>query len=180
MNMPLVFKSAAVLIAAAALSQTALAADGTINFTGTIIASTCTASVNGNDSVQLPKVTTAALNESGKTAGFVPFQINLTNCGAASPAVRANFNSGKDTNPTSGNLKNATDKSAGGGTNVEISILNSTEQKIGLHLLDQKLASAKPDAAGTANFNFFAHYVATGPATAGTVTSTVTYNLMYD
>ncbi len=58
----------------------AMAYDGTITFTGKVVAQTCnvTTGNDGNFTVTLPTVSNKALASPGETTGLTPFSINLT------------------------------------------------------------------------------------------------------
>ncbi len=60
----------------------AMAYDGTITFTGKVVAQTCnvTTGNDGNFTVTLPTVSNKALATPGETTGLTPFSINLTGC----------------------------------------------------------------------------------------------------
>ena len=85
-------------LSAAALSLiagTASAANGTVNFNGEVVASTCAvanADGSGAITVTLPKITATQLNGvEGKRAGETLFNIDLTNCTPASGQVGVRF-----------------------------------------------------------------------------------------
>jgi len=161
----------------AALAPAAQATDGTINFTGSVLASTCTVSTgtNGNFSVVLPPVSTKTLATAGNTAGRTPFSIQLTGCGATPVKAQTFFEAGPTVNQSTGRLT-----VTGGATNVEIGLLNATFQDI---KAGAPLASQNTDVVaitgGTATMNFYAQYVATGAAGAGTANSSLQYTISY-
>ena len=80
MNKTLLSTALVAVIAATAFVPTAQAANsGTINFSGTVLADTCTIAVNGGSTVALPTVMTAAFgNTVGTVAGATPFTIGLS------------------------------------------------------------------------------------------------------
>jgi major type 1 subunit fimbrin (pilin) len=160
-------------------SQAAFAADGTITFNGEIVANTCTINGGAGQSftVTLPKVMASALASSGQTAGTTPFQIALTNCTPDGGNVHAYFEAGATTDAATGRLLT----SAGGAANVQIQLLNSdlTEIKAGFADALQNSKSAAVNA-GSATLSYFARYYATAAATAGLVTSSVLYTIVYN
>lgn len=175
--------SALVLIGSAAASQVAAAADGQINFNGSVTTQTCTINGNGsgskNFSVTLPPVSTSSLAAAGQTAGRTAFSISLTGCTPASGNVHTFFEPGTTTDIKTGNLFVAT----GGAGNVEISLLNSDFSVINAGAADGATGqNSKPvpiSTAGAATLNYYAQYYAIGTATAGQATSSVMYTLSY-
>src|SRR5450830_802697 len=144
------------VLAVAALAPIAsFASDGTINFTGAVTSQTCTINSGASSTftVALPKVATSALATAGAKAGQTAFTIALSNCSPASGNARAFFEAGANVDPVSGRLNIAT--GAQGTTPVAIA------------------------ADGTANLSYLAQYVATGAATAGATTSSVTYTIEF-
>ncbi|MCR9027924.1 type 1 fimbrial protein [Citrobacter amalonaticus] len=120
------------LVSSALMSAGAMAADGTINFSGSITASACETIVgavqDGNSTpsltatVNLLSATSDAFSAVGDIVNKTPFSIQLSGCAASTGAenVRALFSG---TAPVAGepNLLANT----GGATNVGIVILNS-------------------------------------------------------
>ena len=131
--MKIIILRAALIVCVSFLALTpAYSSDGTINFTGTIVASTCVINGGGTNatfSVVLPSVDASALSVAGKTATPTPFTFNLTNCPATGP-VHAQFEIGGNVDTNTGNLKNT-----GSATGVEISLLNSTFAAINVYTL---------------------------------------------
>jgi major type 1 subunit fimbrin (pilin) len=168
----------ACLLTGMAFTQHALAADGTITFTGQIYANTCT--INGgsnNFTVNLPAaVSSSQLDIAGKTAGRTGFQIALTNCPAATN-VHTFYEPGATTNGA-GRLIN-TDGT--GAANVEIQLLNDDATAIKAGFADSQQNSKSVALSGNAaTLSYFAEYYATGAATAGAVTSSVSYTIVYN
>lgn len=170
--------SACVLAGVALSSQQALAADGTITFTGQIYANTCT--INGgsnNFTVSLPSaVSSTQLDAAGKTAGRTAFQIALTNCPAAT-----NVHTFYEPGPTTNGAGRLINTDAAGATNVEIQLLNDDATVIKAGFADslQDSKSVGLDA-NAATLSYFAEYYATGASTAGAVTSSVSYTIVYN
>jgi P pilus assembly protein, pilin FimA len=152
------------------------ASTGTINFTGKVLADTCAISVNGSgtSTVALPTVMTAAFGASvGTVAGATPFTIALTGCDPNTASAKMAFN-GTNVDTTSGNLKNAT----GGGSNVQIQLLNSAAAVI--NTSTQVNAPTIAVASGAGSTSLTAQYISTATATtAGLVTSSVGFTLTY-
>ena len=168
---------------AVASSSATLAYDGTINFTGKVVAQTCSvATGSGSLSVVLPTVSTTTLSADTKTAGLTPFTIQLTGCTVPATSgvdkVNAYFEPNANTDYTTGNLTNT---ASSGASNVQIQLLNADGVKaikLGQAAAAQSVDTvAINDANVTLRYN--AQYYATGVATAGVVTSTVNYTIVY-
>lgn len=179
-----------------ATMNAAHASDGTISFTGSVIASTCKINGGTNDlTVALPKASTNQLTAAGATAGRTPFKLTLSGCTtdkkdedgktvipAPVKKVSVAFEPGPNVNLETGRLKLAGADAAG---NVEIGILNDKYEpiKIGAEGFAQGAQIADIDTAeggtGTATLQFAAQYVATGAVTGGSANSFVTYSLIY-
>ena len=168
----------AVALAAAGL---ALAADGTVHFEGSVIAPTCVLT-NGptpaDIRVKLPAVAVSALSASGQTAGRTPFFIRVADCGATVAQVQTFFEPGPTIDTSSNNL------TLQGGTgiagNVELQLLNADHSQVllGNPLGLQNTQSVAVEGGGAA-LRYYAQYVATGAATAGSANSSVTFTMIY-
>lgn len=180
--MKLKLLSAFALVGVAMVSQQALAADGTISFTGQIQANTCTINGNGtgsnNFTVALPSALTTNLTTGGQTAGRTSFQIALTGCPSATN-VHTFYEAGATTDASSGRLNNTT--VVGGAANVQIQLLNGDTTIIKAGFSDT-LQNSKSVAlsSNAATLTYYAEYYATGATTAGAVTSNVAYTIVYN
>ncbi|MCK3863816.1 type 1 fimbrial protein [Pseudomonas sp. B329] len=169
----------AITLGAAFIVPVAGAADGLINFEGSITAQSCT--INGgagrNFTVTLPKVSSASLATAGDRGGRTPFLINLTDCGAPlDGAVKVFFEPSTDVDIATGRLRITSGN--GNATNVQVGLL--TEQQDDIQV--GQAASAYPSTnlvAGAATFKYFAEYHSLGLATAGGVTTRVNYSIIY-
>ena len=174
---------ASVFIALAG-SATAQASDGIITINGSILDSTC--QINGVASptsadltVTLPQISKSALNKVGMVAGQTPFTLTLTKCPNTGQTATAYFEYGPNVDSTTGNLKLT---SASTAKNVQIQFTNddSSPIKLGQPYLAQGVKGSMIDSLGNATLRYVAAYVAvTGPATAGTVNSSITYSIEY-
>jgi len=170
----------AALIATSGLMSmsAAQASDGTITFTGSIVATTCTVNGGGAASsftVALPPVDKAALSAAGQTSSPTPMTFNLTTCPAGQ--VHTLFEIGSSVDTATGNLKNTT----GTATGVEIGILNPALAAINIATqANDGAGTGQTTTAGSATLTYYAQYVATAAATSGTVASTVTYSIVYN
>jgi major type 1 subunit fimbrin (pilin) len=174
-----VLLTAMALSAFAALPTASFAADGTITFNGNITSQTCKISGNGGGSsftVTLPTVSVSALATAKQTAGTTPFNIALTDCTPASGTATVYFEPGATVDTATGQLLNAT----GSATNVEVGLLNAdySQIKLGQALASQNSQSASLST-GSATLNYYAQYVATGAAGAGSVNTTSLYSIVY-
>ncbi|SDD74872.1 major type 1 subunit fimbrin (pilin) [Cupriavidus sp. YR651] len=182
--------SALAFAAAATVSQYAAAVDGTISFTGSITAQTCTANGNGTSSkdftVALPNVSSGLLATAGNVAGATPFSISLTGCNPDSGNVRTFFEAGPTVDATTGRLIVAS--GSGAASNVQIGLFNAdddSEIKAGFADASQNshsvplVAGSPAGSAGSATMRYIARYVSTGAATGGAVNSSVQYTIVY-
>lgn len=164
----------------AALPPAAHAADGTINFQGSISSQTCTVSAaSANLTVAMPQVSAGALSQAGATAGRTPFSILLTGCNPASGAVHTFFEAG-DRTSADGHL--SVTPGTGAALNVEIDLRNAvdgSEIAVGAADASQNSLPVNINAGGSATLNYTAQYISTGVATAGTANSTVQYSIVY-
>jgi major type 1 subunit fimbrin (pilin) len=196
--------AAAGIATAMALPLSTQASDGTITFTGAVTASTCTLKINGagtgDGAVTLPTVDMSALTNAAaatKTAAGTFFSVGLTNCSAATdlpgPAapttVGIYFEAGPNVDVATGGLINS------GTSNVEVNLYNAsnativgTQIKPGTSTNTTSYATPLTLAsyallAGPAQW-FYAGYstAANGghAATAGSVSTSVTYSLVYN
>ncbi|HDX7966127.1 TPA: fimbrial protein [Escherichia coli] len=168
---------------AVASSSATLAYDGIINFTGKVVAQTCSvATGSGSLSVVLPTVSTTTLSADTKTAGLTPFTIQLTGCTVPATSgvdkVNAYFEPNANTDYTTGNLTNT---ASSGASNVQIQLLNADGVKV--IKLGQAAAAQDVDTVAINDANvtlrYNARYYATGQATAGNVSATVNYTIAY-
>lgn len=170
--------STMIIAGASIASQGAFASDGVITFEGNITAQTCTITSSGggnNFTVVLPTVSTGVLTADGMTAGDTSFTIMLDGCSPDSGPVRTYFEAGSTVN-AQGRLTQQT----GTASNVEIQLLNgdSTVIKAGDPVMSQNSKSTSI-ASSQATLPYISRYYATGSASAGTVSSFVTYSIAY-
>jgi major type 1 subunit fimbrin (pilin) len=184
---------------AVGLPMTGLASDGTITFTGAVTASTCTLSVNGaansgTATVTLPTVDTAALTGSSPktTAAGTFFSIGLANCNAATDVglptaaapthVQIYFEAGPSVDQATSGLINTT---GAGYSNVEVMLYNASGSTAVGTLINPGTGTNQPTVLPIADGTqwFYAGYSTTGTgaggATAGAVSTQVTYSLIY-
>jgi major type 1 subunit fimbrin (pilin) len=145
-----------------------------------LVADTCLISGGGtNDfAVTLPSTQTTDLADAGETAGDTPFSIALTGCSPSVP-VRAFFSSASSgIDGSTGRLINT-----GLATNVQVQLLNSASAPIalnGANATAQGDTLKTTDASGAATLDYTARYYATGATGAGSVKSSVMYEVVYN
>nr|WP_232447340.1 fimbrial protein [Burkholderia ubonensis] len=160
------------------IAPAAHAADGLIDFVGSLTAATC--KINGgtgqNFTVNLPPVSTSALATAGSWAGRQPFSIKLSECAPDTGTVSAYLEPGPTVNSKTGRLQ----VDSGGAKNVEIGLLNSKFEHIaaGAALGSQNVDKVSIDS-GSATLDFYAQYESLGSATAGAAKSRVNYTIVY-
>lgn len=186
---------------AIALPMSSHASDGTITFAGAVTASTCTLSVNGASNngtatVTLPTVDTAALTGSTpkKTAAGTFFSIGVSGCsavadiGLGTPAapthVAIYFEAGPTVDQATGGLINTT---GAGYSNVEVMLYNASGSTVVGTQVMPGTGTNQPTALTIASGGtqwFYAGYSTSGAgvggATAGAVSTQVTYSLIYN
>lgn len=164
------------LVAAAVLlTSGAYAADGTINFTGSVVNGSCQVS-SGTDGVQtvdLGNVSASSLAKSGQVAGGTAFSISLTGCGKATKVAIKFDGDVADANNTILNLT-----SGQTATNVGVSIYSHSDGTTPITFFSSRDQVTTGDD-GNATFDYIAKYVATGVAGAGTANSSATFTIMY-
>ena len=174
---------AVLLLAAAPLA--ANAADGTITFKGKVTDVTCqiTTPAGKDFTVNLPTVSKASLATVGATNGRTQFAINLSKCGTNSN-VATYFEPGSTVDFATGRLLNQTPTSANGAGNVQVQLLGSNFDVLPIKAASSGLAQTNSQwvntgTAGTADLNYYAEYYATGAASAGEVSTSVKYTIIY-
>ena len=87
--------------AVSGITFAASAADGQINFTGTILDSACTIDTNtANQTVNLGKIPKSSFNAAGAVAAATRFSIVLNNCPAAVTSASVKFDGTADSSDT--------------------------------------------------------------------------------
>ena len=166
-----------------ALDPAAHAADGSINFTGSIVHTTC--NINGaaaptSSAVVLPPVTANELIKAGSTAGRTFFKIVLSGCSGEGRKVTAYF---LPSNSVGSNGRLIVD--SGGAKNVEIALLtqqtsSSSPIYVGAGVTPSTSSHFYyPIENGSTTMYYGAEYVSLGNVTAGAVLSRVEYNVVY-
>ena len=171
------------IVALPLVALNAHANSGSINFVGEITDSTCTVVVDGqaaDATVTLPTVSKDLLAADGDVAGKTHFNIVMTGCTlGGSPAdtqVSTYFEAGPSVDVNSGFLINS-----GSATNVAFRLTDGTSNNVIKAGRESQSAdnSYATVAEGGASLPYAVEYVASGKSTAGTVLSSITYNIMY-
>lgn len=159
------------------------AADGTITINGFVTDKTCNiVTPAGKDfTVTLPTVSRQTLAKAGDVAGRTPFQIKLEDCSAGKVATY--FEPGATVDFNTGRLIN---QAAAGDSaqNVDVRLLGDNNQFIPVLAAGATGAQANSQwvdvvEGGSADLNYYAEYYATGASTAGEVTTSVQYTIIY-
>lgn len=166
----------------------AQASDGTISFTGSITDTTCTVKVNNvagaAPSVTLPPVSATVLSAADKTAGDTQFTVGLSGCqtggqaitSTGTPKAKVFFEPGA-TVTTTGTLKNT---AASGATNVDLQLLTGGTPIVAGDASQLTPTGTTLEVTGDTLLPYVVRYHATGVATAGPVTSSVVYDVVYN
>lgn len=185
------------IAAVMAVPMSSLASDGTITFTGAVTASSCTIQINGagtgDGTVALPTVDTAALTNGAArtTAAGTFFSVGLSSCNAvadigggpsAPTTVQIYFEAGPNVDQVTGGLINTV-----AGSNVEVNLYNASDASIVGSQVKPGTNTNQPDAqtiGAEGTQWFYAGYstAANGgvAATAGAVSTSITYSLIYN
>ncbi len=181
------------LTTAMALPLAGEASDGTITFNGAVVASTCTVSLNGgaaDGTVTLPTVDRASLGNGTtekQTGGGTFFNMTVGAC-TGTGNVSIYFEAGPTVDQATGGLINT----ATSGSNVEVNLYNASGAAVvGTQILPGSFAPSANQPAtllqsaatgGGVTQWFYAGYSTAGAnaaASAGAVSTTVTYSLIY-
>ncbi|UZE26231.1 fimbrial protein [Pseudomonas sp. B21-056] len=167
---------AVTLLAGAGVAGLANAADGKINFTGTVTSAACTITpATATQSVALGTVNTSALATVGSVASPTKFSIVLSSCPVAVTSATVKFDG-----PTDATNKNLLALTAGTGvaTGVGVGLYESdatTQIAVG-----SPSASKPLSASADTTFQFVAKYMATGTVAAGTANAVSDFTVSYN
>ena len=131
--------------------------------------------------VTLPTVQASVLSATGNTAGQTAFNVGVTGCATTNQSgantVKAYFEKGANVD-ASGRLINT---ATGGASNVVLQLVDGTgNAPINVGDVAQNTGNFVAISGGSATLPYAVRYFATGAATAGAVTSSVTYSLIYN
>lgn len=160
--------------------------NGTIDFSGKLVNSTCDVSVNSYSNGNSATVTLAPtpaqnLYTTGKTAGLVTFSFLIQYCNGR-PSFKAYFENGPSVDVDTGRLNNTRiDDDAA--KNVQLQLLESSSynnKPIFIGSGNQRTSSFYGSSSGDGSLISYAvRYYATGQVQPGLVTSDVVYTLIY-
>jgi major type 1 subunit fimbrin (pilin) len=157
------------------LAENTIAADGTINFKGSITDQTCTVdSGSQNQDVTLGNVAQSALNGgAGKSAAPTRFTLSVSGCPDTVSGANVKFDG--TSNSENRNLL-ALDEGTGIATGVGIEIADQNGTAIPLHTASSDYTLEE----GSNTLEFVARYVSTGTAvTTGTANGTSQFTINY-
>ncbi|MGL5387630.1 MAG: fimbrial protein [Serratia sp. (in: enterobacteria)] len=163
-------------LVAGALSSSAFAADGKINFVGAITDDACTVTNNMSNplTVTLGTVASSAFTTGNLTAAPTKFTIALTNCPSSVSSAKVKFDGTADAND---NTILQLTQETGVATNVGIQLMDKSQVIVPLFAA----SSAYALTTGTNNLDFTARYLATSlPVTAGPANSTSNFTIVYN
>ena len=164
------------LLACSAFSALSHAADGTINFTGTITDAACTVTPGtANQTVTMGTVSSTALANVGDTAAPTRFDIVLTNCPATATSAVVKFDG-----PTDGNNSSLIALTSGAGTAEGVAIGVYEGDAATLIPVGSRSVSKPLSPVADTTFNFFAKYVATAPVVAGSGNAVSDFTVIYN
>lgn len=164
------------MMAIGGAAATAQAADGTIQFNGTIIDAACTVTpASAGQTVTLGQVSDSALSSVGATAAATAFQIDLTSCPAAATTAAIKF----DGTPYQGdNSALELTNVSGVATGVGIEIRDADNSVLPLFTASNPVTLSQT---GTNSLKFSAAYVAkSATVTAGPADATATFSVIYN
>jgi len=179
MKLKTLFATAVCTVLGAAIILPAQAADGTITFNGSIAATTCAVTVNGIDASATVNLPAARLNDLlviGNTAGATDFDIVLSKCAGlpvTGQGAAVHFESGSQVN-ADGRLNPTRD-----GSGVELAIY-PRDKGDPLMLGQAPIAAIGNIKGGAITLPYTVKYRSNSTApTAGAVSSSVTYSIVY-
>lgn len=167
---------------AALVPASSFAAEGTITFAGTLVANTCSAVVNGGSSatatVTLPTTSVSSLTAAGQTAGDTAFTIVLkgTACTGTTTAYPYFLPTSTYVN-TNGRLTDTNSAT----TKADVQLLTGTKTVINLasDASSQILSTATSTSATSITYPYYARYYALSATSAGAVSTSVDYSVIY-
>ena len=165
-----------VLIMGGVMSNVTQAADGNIQFNGTIIDAACTVSpTSASQTVNLGQVSDQAFNAVGDTAAAQVFQIDLTSCPASATSASVRF----DGTPYQGdNSSLALTDVNGAATGVGIQIRDADNSVLPLFTNSRSVTLSQT---ATNSLKFSAAYVANAATvTAGPADAAATFSVIYN
>ena len=166
----------ALLVAAAAISPVAHAADGTVKFTGKILDSACTVDASTKDqTVALGQIDKGAFSAAGDTAAATRFSIKLTACPATVTSAKVKFDGTAD---AGNNNVLALTSGTGVATGVGVQLANADGSVLPLYT---DSTSTTLSTTGVNTLDFVARYIATAATvTPGEADATANFTVNYN
>lgn len=158
------------------------AVDGTINFTGTVTADTCTIDINDqtNPTLNLGTVNTVDLAKSGDTGPATNFTLNLTSCPTTVTAASVTFSGNQDSTMNTAFTNEAIE---GAATNVGVQLYDGANTEVSPDEVIDVTSALTPNSDATASeahIPFTARMIAVGDAaSAGSLVSHADYTISY-
>lgn len=168
----------ATLVAAAAMTTvSAFAADGQINFSGSVTDASCNVinATSGSLNVGLGKVSKTAFAAKGDTATATKFTLQVSGCPATTDGgVSVTFDG---TSVSGDNSVLALTQEVGVATGVGIQLSDASQQVLPLAVK----STTYPLTSGAANLDFTARYIATAASvTSGQANSVANFSIIYN
>lgn len=169
-----------ILLGFAQLPAAQAGSQGTISYTGNITGGTCDVTVNGDTpdaTISLPSVPVNELNDQ-KEAGKTTFHFVFSRCAGTLKYVQPYFEAGTTVDTSNYYLKNV----GGTATGVELILRSAGGAHIKPGTDTQAGGTAWAYGTDVTSNDYSVAYITDatiGPATAGTVTTTVVYHLEY-
>lgn len=178
------FQHIAAATAMLMVAGAAQASDGSVLISGTVRdGATCNIVQGGGvNTITLDTLPASQFATAGDKGGYKPFVIEVSGCSYDSEGfLQMYFEAGAAVDPLTGNLKNTATQTAATNVELEITDVEKSLKILPGKLNAQGLAAKLYSSDGTAKtFNYTVNYVSTGVATAGAVTSQVTYSIWYN
>ncbi|PAA09511.1 fimbrial protein [Pseudomonas fragi] len=164
------------LLTGSSIASIANAADGTINFTGTILSAACTVTpATGTQTVPLNSVTTSSLSTAGVTSSPTKFDIVLTSCPSTVSTATVKFDGPTDSDNSS-ILKLTTEPGVATGVGIALYEKDaSTQIPIGTSSTSSTLSTTSDT-----TFTFYAKYMATKAVTSGPANGSTDFTINYN
>lgn len=169
----------AAIIATAALSvSNAMAAAGTVNFTGEILDAACTVDVGSqNQTVALGKYNKSEFADAGSTTAATKFNIVLKDCPATVTSAKVRFDGTPDA--TDSTLLAIDSTVANAAKGVAINLMTADKEQLPLH--GDSAYSYKLVTTGDNTLDFYAQYKSTTKVvSAGPANSVANFSVVYN
>jgi len=165
------------VLAAAGMCPAVFAADGTINFTGSIRDTACTVNTSSaTQTVNLGTVAASSFGAAGTQASATRFTINLTSCPTAVTSASIRFDG-----PLASGNSSLLGLTSGTGVATGVGIGIYEQNSTTLIPVGQASALVTLSSTGTNALNFIAKYVSTAATVgAGTANAAATFTVAYN